>query len=247
MCIGIVPSTAVLCQTEQSFIASFVSEQNLKVPWTGQGRSKNPVSVLAFTSNNLRISGFYFSDHICVGITACVKLKSLHDPDSRSYLQYSVPFLKVRHVALLTQGSLSFKHCSAVRDKRPVRKRHFISLTIKTLDNTCCVWHLIAGKYRDMVTILLNHSQKYLPSHTSKDIFWSVWWLCSHLKSERSWSSIRTFSLLMKMQWFVYCQRSAVQCLTVCRFLYVLILCVMLYWHRDIMMRMNAFNICQQK
>lgn len=37
VCIGIVPSTGVLCQTEQSFIPSSVPKQNLMVPWIGWG------------------------------------------------------------------------------------------------------------------------------------------------------------------------------------------------------------------
>lgn len=44
------------------------------------------------------------------------------DPASQSYLQYSVPLLKVRQVALLTQGALSSIHCRAARKKRQVRE-----------------------------------------------------------------------------------------------------------------------------
>lgn len=39
-------------------------------------------------------------------------------PASPTHLQYSVPLLRVRQVALLMQGTLSSTHCRAARDKR---------------------------------------------------------------------------------------------------------------------------------
>lgn len=56
------------------------------------------------------------------------------DPASKSYLQYSVPLLKVRHVALLTQGALSSIHCRAVSDERQVREWTTSVKTFKILE-----------------------------------------------------------------------------------------------------------------
>lgn len=39
-----------------------------------------------------------------------------NSPVGPSHLQYSVPLLKVTHVALLTQGALSSMHCRAATD-----------------------------------------------------------------------------------------------------------------------------------
>lgn len=98
------------------------------VPWTSWGSSKkNPISVLAFTSNNPLMGCFsaVFSWLLAVlwwRRKLNWKKKSVCLITARqSYLQYPVPLLKVRHVALLTQGALSSIHCRAARDKRRIR------------------------------------------------------------------------------------------------------------------------------
>lgn len=62
----------------------------------------------------------------------------------QSYLQYSVPLVKVRHVALFTQGALSSIHCRAARDKTQVRE-WTIRGTLHLLDAQSILDYLITS------------------------------------------------------------------------------------------------------
>lgn len=59
----------------------------------------------------------------------------VQDPATDAYLQYPVPLLKVRQVALLTQGALSSTHCRAARDQRYVSQWTKEQFTIHAVKN----------------------------------------------------------------------------------------------------------------
>lgn len=63
VCVGIVPSTCVLCQTEQAFTGSSVSEKKLMVPRTDWIWYENPISVSIFPRNRPLVGCFYSSIH----------------------------------------------------------------------------------------------------------------------------------------------------------------------------------------
>lgn len=124
MCIGIVPSSGVLCQTERSFIPYSATATNPHVPVNGLG------SMLLF-SLHIHRSAYSLRDQ-SGGQEETLRLAG------PTHLQYSVPLFKVTHVALFTQGALSFMHCRATRDKKiwlesEESVRHFFSLTALTL------------------------------------------------------------------------------------------------------------------